>query len=386
MESKTIKEKDKTYIADTYRRFDLLLERGKGALLYGEGREFIDFGGGIAVNVFGASDSKWVKAVSTQAKRLAHTSNLYFSEPSVELAALLCEKTKLDKVFFSNSGAEANECAIKAARKYSFDKYGKGRFEIITLNNSFHGRTMATITATGQESFHDYFFPFLEGFVYAEADIEDIKSKLNARTAAVMLELIQGEGGVVLLDKTFVIELAKLCAERDILLIIDEVQTGTGRTGSLFAFMQYGVMPDILTTAKGLGGGLPIGVTLFSNKTANVLSAGTHGSTFGANLVASAGALCVMERLNDKFLKQVKAKGEYLKKKLLTLPKVKSVTGLGLMLGVEIEGDVKAAVLRAMDKGLLVLTAKEKLRLLPPLNISYKLLDKGWEILKEVLA
>jgi len=386
MESKTIKEKDKTYIADTYRRFDLLLERGKGALLYGEGREFIDFGGGIAVNVFGASDSKWVKAVSTQAKRLAHTSNLYFSEPSVELAALLCEKTKLDKVFFSNSGAEANECAIKTARKYSFDKYGKGRFEIITLNNSFHGRTMATITATGQESFHDYFFPFLEGFVYAEADIEDIKSKLNARTAAVMLELIQGEGGVVLLDKTFVIELAKLCAERDILLIIDEVQTGPGRTGSLFAFMQYGVMPDILTTAKGLGGGLPIGVTLFSNKTANVLSAGTHGSTFGANLVASAGALCVMERLNDKFLKQVKAKGEYLKKKLLTLPKVKSVTGLGLMLGVEIEGDAKAAVLHAMDKGLLVLIAKEKLRLLPPLNISYKLLDKGWEILKEVLA
>ena len=386
MESKTIKEKDKTYIADTYRRFDLLLERGKGALLYGEGREFIDFGGGIAVNVFGTSDSKWVKAVSTQAKRLAHTSNLYFSEPSVELAALLCEKTKLDKVFFSNSGAEANECAIKTARKYSFDKYGKGRFEIITLNNSFHGRTMATITATGQESFHDYFFPFLEGFVYAEADIEDIKSKLNARTAAVMLELIQGEGGVVLLDKTFVIELAKLCAERDILLIIDEVQTGPGRTGSLFAFMQYGVMPDILTTAKGLGGGLPIGVTLFSNKTANVLSAGTHGSTFGANLVASAGALCVMERLNDKFLKQVKAKGEYLKKKLLTLPKVKSVTGLGLMLGVEIEGDAKAAVLHAMDKGLLVLIAKEKLRLLPPLNISYKLLDKGWEILKEVLA
>ncbi len=386
METKTIKERDKTYIANTYQRYDLLLEKGKGALLYGEGKEYLDFGGGIAVNVFGAGDTEWVKAVNAQAKRLAHTSNLYYTEPSVELAELLCEKTKLSKVFFSNSGAEANECAIKAARKYSFDKYGKGRFEIITLKNSFHGRTMATLTATGQDSFHNYFFPFLEGFVYAEADLEDVKDKINSGTAAVMIELVQGEGGVLALNAKFVQALSKLCAEKDILLIVDEVQTGTGRTGTLYAYMQYGITPEILTTAKGLGGGLPIGATLFSDKTGEVLTSGTHGSTFGANLIASAGALCVIKRLDDAFLKSVKAKGEYLKKKLLKLGKVKSVSGLGLMLGIEIEGDAKAAVKSAMEKGLLILTAKDKLRLLPPLNISYRLLDKGVEILKEVLS
>lgn len=386
METQAIKQADKNYITDTYARYDLALDSGKGALLYGEGREFVDFGGGIAVNVFGAGDMKWVKAVNAQAKRLAHTSNLYFTQPSVELAALLCEKTGFRKVFFSNSGAEANECAIKAARKYSFDKYGKDRYEIITLKNSFHGRTMATLTATGQESFHNYFFPFLEGFVYAEADISDISNKISGRTAAVIIELVQGEGGVLPLNKSFVKALSELCAERDILLVVDEVQTGAGRTGTLYAYMQYGITPDILTTAKGLGGGLPIGATLFSEKTEKVLTPGTHGSTFGANLVASAGALSVMKRLDDKLLNSVKRKGEYLKKALLKLDKVKSVSGLGLMLGIEIEGDAKQALKSAMDKGLLLLTAKDRLRLLPPLNISYKLINRGLNILKEVLS
>ncbi|NCA66432.1 MAG: aspartate aminotransferase family protein [Clostridia bacterium] len=385
MSAQSKKNKDKKYIANTYARYDLMLQKGKGSALTGEGREFIDFGGGIAVNIFGAADNEWIKAVCKQTKKLAHTSNLYYTEPCIELAELLCKKTGLKKVFFSNSGAEANECAIKCARKYSFDKYGDGRYEIITLNNSFHGRTMATLSATGQQHFHNYFFPFLEGFAYAEPEIEDIVNKLSGKTCAIMLELVQGEGGVKVLTKDFVQAVDKLCKDKDILLIIDEVQTGNGRTGAMYAYMQYAIMPDIMTTAKGLGGGLPIGATLFAKKTENVLTSGSHGSTFGANPICAAGALSVMRRIDEKLLDEVCKKGEYIKTALLQLKKVKEITGLGLMLGVSIETDAKEAVRQCMEKGLLLLTAKDKLRLLPALNISYGEIDKGLEILKEVL-
>lgn len=386
MKAEIIKEQDKTYIANTYARYDLLLTHGKGATLYGEGKEYIDFGSGIAVNIFGAGDKEWADAVTLQVNRLAHTSNLYYTEPGVELAKQLCDRAGSSKVFFSNSGAEANECAIKAARKYSYDKYGKDRYEIITLNNSFHGRTIATLTATAQQEMHNYFFPFLEGFVYADANYADVSNKITDKTAAIMIELVQGEGGVIPLDPAFVNQIAEICCKKDILLIIDEVQTGNGRTGSLFAYMQYGIIPDIVTTAKGLGGGLPIGASLFFEKTANVLTSGVHGSTFGANLVATAGAISILSRLDDKLLNEVKIKGDYIKNSLKECSIIKSITGLGLMLGIEVEGNAKELLQQCMQKGLLVLTAKQKLRLLPPLNITYDELDKGLKILKEVLS
>lgn len=385
MDAKTLKEKDKLYIANTYARFDILIEEGKGSELKGEGREFIDFGGGIAVNTFGNADIEWAEAVYNQLKTLSHTSNLYYTEPCIAFAQTLCERTGFEKVFFSNSGAEANECAIKAARKYSSDKYGDNRYDIVTLKDSFHGRTMATLTATGQEDFHKYFNPFLEGFVYAKPTLESVVDVITDNTCAIIIELVQGEGGVNVLDKELVAAISKVCEEKDILLIVDEVQTGNGRTGSLYAYMQYGIMPDIITTAKGLGGGLPIGATMFGKKVANVLTSGSHGSTFGANPAIAKGALNILNRLDDNLLCAVVKKGEFIRNYLLALPKVKAVSGMGLMIGVEIEGDAKEAVKQSLEKGLLILSAKHKLRLLPPLNISEELLLQGLNILKEVL-
>lgn len=381
-------ESDKTYVANTYTRAPLVAELGKGALIGDEGgRSFIDLGSGIGVNAFGACDDEWIKAVETQLHKLSHLSNLYYTEPQALLARLLCERTGMKKVFFGNSGAEANECAIKCARKYSHDKYGEGRSTIITLTNSFHGRTMATLSATGQAAMHVHFGPFLEGFVNAPAnDFPALEALCSGSVCAVMMELVQGEGGVIPLDKSYVEAAAKLCAERDILLIIDEVQTGNGRTGTLYTYMQYDISPDIITTAKGLAGGLPMGCTMLGEKVENTLSAGTHGSTFGGNPICAAGALSIISRLDEALFSEVRKKGEYIKAELESAKGVKSVTGLGLMLGIETEKDAKVLAQECLDKGVIVLTAKSKLRLLPPLNIKQEELEKAIQILKGVLA
>ena len=380
MNSQQIKSLDQTYVAHTYGRFDLALVQGSGATAAdAEGNQYIDFGSGIGVNSLGYSDPQWAEAVAKQAALLNHTSNLYYTQPDVMLAQALCQRSGMKRVFFGNSGAEANEGAIKAARKYSFEKYGPDRYEIITLVNSFHGRTMATLTATGQESFHNYFFPFNEGFAYAAAnDMEDVKAKTTPKTCAILLEMVQGEGGVIPLDRDFVRQVAEYCKEKDLLLLVDEVQTGIGRTGSFFAYQQFGIQPDIVSCAKGLGGGLPIGGVLFSEKTQDVLGGGDHGSTFGGNPVVCAGANVVMERLDDAFLDEVKSKGTYLKEKLEQMDNVESVTGLGLMIGVQLKkGDAKSAAGACIQKGLLVLTAKSKVRFLPPLTITYEEIDEG---------
>lgn len=377
---------DKQYIANTYARVPLAFKSGKGSLITGmDGREYIDMGSGIAVSTFGLCDDEMIAAATTQLNIFAHTSNYYYSEPQAKLAALLCEKMGMKKVFFSNSGAEANECAIKAARKYSFDKYGADRHNIITLKNSFHGRTMATITATGQDAFHKYFDPFLDGFLYADAnDIEQIKNLAGDKNcAAVMIELIQGEGGVNDLDKAYVSQLAQFCAEQDILLIIDEVQTGCGRCGSFLCADTYGVKPDIVTSAKGLAGGLPIGATLFGEKTADTLGAGSHGSTFGGNPVSAAAAVSVVSRLNDALYKEVTEKSEYIKAELSGAKGIKSISGIGLMIGIETEKEAKKLAEALLQKGILVLTAQEKLRLLPALNIPFELLKKAVAAIKE---
>ncbi len=378
----------KNCIADTYVRAPLVASLGKGAQIHdAEGKELIDLGSGIGVNAFGACDDEWIKAVEAQLHRLSHLSNLYYTEPQAELAQLLCEKTGMKKVFFGNSGAEANECAIKCARKYSHDKYGDGRSTIITLTNSFHGRTMATLSATGQDAMHVHFAPFLEGFINAPAnDFPALEALCGSSVCAVMLELIQGEGGVIPLDKAYVEAAAKLCAERDVLLIIDEVQTGNGRTGTLYTFMQYGISPDIVTTAKGIAGGLPMGCALLGEKVENTLTAGTHGSTFGGNPICAAGALSIISRLDEALFSEVRKKGEYIKSQLEGAKGVKSVTGLGLMLGIETERDAKTLAQECLDKGVIVLTAKSKLRLLPPLNIKQEELEKAIQILKGVIA
>ena len=377
---------DKSFVASTYGRFPLELERGKGALLYGaDGKEYIDMGTGIAVNVFGVCDDEWTKAVKEQLDKLAHTSNLYYTEPCAKLAQLLCSKTGMKKVFFSNSGAEANECAIKVARKYSFQKYGEGRNTIVTLKNSFHGRTVTTLSATGQDSFHTDFMPFTDGFVYAEAnnkgEVVTLAKEHNA--CAVMLELVQGEGGVMKLDDSFVIEVADFCKRNDILLIIDEVQTGNGRTGSLYAYQQFGIIPDIVSTAKGLGGGLPIGATMLGEKVQDTLTPGSHGSTFGGNPVCCAGAYNIISRIDDELLNAVKQKSKYIFDELSDTDGIRSVSGMGLMIGLETEKDAKEVVAACREKGVLVLTAKTKVRLLPPLNIDDELLKKAVEIIKE---
>ena len=374
-------------IAPSYARFPVAIARGRGSLLYDiDGKEYIDLGSGIAVNAFGACDEEWIKAVTAQLGQIAHTSNLYYSLPQARLARLLCARTHFKKVFFSNSGAEANECAIKAARKYSADKYGEGRSRIVTLKNSFHGRTITTLSATGQDGFHKHFGPFTEGFAYAEANnYEDTASKLSDDCAALMIELIQGEGGINVLEKDYVANLAKLCKEKDILFIIDEVQTGNGRTGKLFCYEHYGIEPDIVTTAKGLGGGLPIGCTLFNEKTAEVLAPGTHGSTFGGNPICAAGAISIIERLTDELFAEVNKKSEYLKTTLSALKDVTQVAGMGLMLGIKTAKDPKEVANECIKKGVLVLTAKDKVRLLPALNIPFDVLKKGVAILSEVI-
>ncbi len=381
-------ELDKAYIANSYARASLVAAEGKGSqILDIDGKEYIDLGSGIGVNAFGACDDEWVKAVEAQLHKLSHLSNLYYTKPQVELAQMLCEKTGLKKVFFCNSGAEANECAIKCARKYSHDKYGAERSTIFTLTNSFHGRTMATLTATGQDAMHVHFCPFLEGFRYAPAnDFAALETLCDDTVCAVMLELVQGEGGVNPLDKEYVSLVAKLCAKRDILLVVDEVQTGNGRTGSLYAYMQYDIFPDIVTTAKGLGGGLPLGCAMLGEKVENTLTAGTHGTTFGGNPICAAGALNILSRIDDALMSEVKRKGEYIKSELEGAKGVKSVTGLGLMIGVETEKDAKEIAHECLEKGVIVLTAKSKVRLLPPLNISQEELQKAIQILKGVIA
>lgn len=384
-----IKADESQYLMHTYGRFSVALVKGKGAKAWDEsGKEYIDFTSGIGVNCLGYSDDGWVKAVSDQAAALQHISNLYYSPLQTELAKKLCKATGFSKVFFANSGAEANECAIKLARKYSFEKYGKERTEIVTLENSFHGRTVTTLAATGQEVFHNYFFPFTEGFTFAKAnDINSVKEKVNEKTCAVMVELIQGEGGVNPLDKEFVQQLADYCKENDLLLIIDEVQTGVGRTGTLYCYEQFGIKPDIVSSAKGIGGGLPMGACLCSEALANVMTPGTHGTTYGGNPIACAGALEVLSRVNTpEFLKSVQEKGQYIKEKLSAMDGVSQVRGMGMMIGVVLEKDnAKEVAAKCVENGLLVLTAKTLIRFLPPLNITEDEINKGLEIFKKCL-
>lgn len=384
-----IKADESQYLMHTYGRFNVALVKGKGAKAWDEsGKEYIDFTSGIGVNCLGYSDDGWVKAVSDQAAALQHISNLYYSPLQTELAKKLCKATGFSKVFFANSGAEANECAIKLARKYSFEKYGKERTEIVTLENSFHGRTVTTLAATGQEVFHNYFFPFTEGFTFAKAnDMNSVKEKVNEKTCAVMVELIQGEGGVNPLDKEFVQQLADYCKENDLLLIIDEVQTGIGRTGTLYCYEQFGIKPDIVSSAKGIGGGLPMGACLCSEALANVMTPGTHGTTYGGNPIACAGALEVLSRVNTpEFLKSVQEKGQYIKEKLSAMDGVSQVRGMGMMIGVVLENDnAKEVAAKCVENGLLVLTAKTLIRFLPPLNITEDEINKGLEIFKKCL-
>lgn len=383
-----IKE-DSENILNTYSRFKVVLESGNKEILKDiNGKEYIDFSSGIGTNVFGACDEKWVEAVCNQAHTLQHTSNLYYSIPQVKLAKLLIEKTNMKKVFFSNSGAESNEGAIKAARKYSFDKYGLGRSEIITLEGSFHGRTIATLSATGQDVFHQYFFPFVGDFKYAKVnDIEGLKSLINEHTCAIMIETVQGEGGVNALDPEFIKFIDKICKEKDLVFIVDEVQTGNGRTGYLYSYMEYDVHPNIVTTAKGLAGGLPFGAILFDDKLQHTLSYGMHATTFGGNPICAAAAYSVLSRIDDKLLDHVKECRKIIDEELKNDKNVIKTTGKGLMVGVELKEGIKASdvVNRCIEKGLIPLTAKSRIRLLPPLNISFDNLKKGLKILKEAL-
>lgn len=373
----------------SYGRYDLVLDSGSGRQAVDEnGKEYIDFGSGIGTNSLGYCNENWVRAICDQAHKIQHTSNYYYTKVQADFAKALCEIAGYTDMFFGNSGAEANECAIKIARKYSFDKYGKGRSNIITLVNSFHGRTLCTLSATGQDVFHNYFFPFVEGFVNVEANnIEDLRSKLDDTVCAVMFEYIQGEGGVMALKQEFVDEIFRLCAEKDVLTIADEVQTGVGRTGKFLAGDNFGKKADLTTLAKGLAGGVPIGVCLSGEKCAKVLTAGTHGSTFGGNPISCAGGLAVLETVNKPgFLDEVARKGAYIREKLLTSPEVASVSGMGLMIGIELKNKKAGDVVKAaLDKGLLLLTAKTKIRLLPPLTITYEEIDKGLEILLGLL-
>ncbi len=381
-----IKQIDKHYVANTYARFDLLLTRGDGSLVYDEtGKEYIDLGTGIAVNAFGVNDRAWKEAVIAQLDKIQHTSNLYYSEPCALLAKALCEKTGMKKVFFSNSGAEANECAIKAARKYGEIKKGKEYNVVVTLKNSFHGRTITTLSATGQDVFHEHFTPMTAGFVHAAAnDFNEMQTLIKShKCCAIMIELVQGEGGVMVLDKGYVKKLETLAKENDLLLIVDEVQTGNGRTGSLYAYMGYGITPDVVTTAKGLGGGLPIGATMLGERAKDLFTPGLNGSTFGGNPVCAAGALSVLERIDSKLLEDVKEKSAYIFSELTGAKGVKSVSGLGLMIGVECEKDAGEVIAACRERGVLVIKAKHKVRLLPALNIPFEQLKKAIKILKE---
>ena len=381
----SIKEIDKEFIANTYGRFDVALIKGKGSLAVAEdGSEYIDMATGIAVNTFGYCDDFWVSAVAEQLMELQHTSNLYYTVPCARLAQLLCEKTGMSKVFFSNSGAEANECAIKVARKYAADKYGTERNVILTLKNSFHGRTVTTLAATGQDNFHKDFLPLTEGFDYVEANnIEDLVEKASSdNIAAIMFEFVQGEGGVMPLTPEFVAKIFEIAKEKDIITIADEVQTGNGRTGALYAFMNYGVTPDIVSTAKGLGGGLPLGATMLSYKVSDVLKAGDHGSTFGGNPICCAGAISILNRLDEELFEEVNNKSKYIIDELSACEGVEAVDGMGLMLGITTKRPVDEVLKECMDAGVLVIKAKTKLRLLPALNIPWDLLKEAVEIIK----
>ena len=386
--TKSIKDIDKKYVMNSYNRYDLEIVEGMGVNCYDvDGKEYIDLSAGIGVNSLGFCEMGWVASVTQQVCKLNHTSNLFYSQPCALLAKSLCEKTGCDKVFFANSGAEANEGAIKLARKYSFDKYGKGRDKIVTLVNSFHGRTVATLSATGQDVFHNYFFPFNEGFEYATAnDFASVEKLVDESVCAVMMELVQGEGGVIALDRDFVKKVAELCNKKDVLLIIDEVQTGVGRTGKFLASEHFGIKPDITTLAKGLGGGLPIGAVLANEKCSATLGFSMHGSTFGGNPIVCAGANYVLARLDDDFLFSVEQKGEYFKEKLQEIDEIESISGLGLMMGLKLKTKTSSDVVKeGIKRGIIMLTAKDKVRLLPPLVITYDEIDKAVAIIKSIL-
>ena len=392
MTSNEIKTLTGQYVMNTYGRFDVAIDHGEGARLYDpEGREYIDFTSGIGVTALGYGNQPWVDAITAQAKKLGHVSNLFYTEPAAKLAEILCKRTGESCVFFANGGGEANEGMIKLARKYSFDKYGKGRATIITLNNSFHGRTITTLMATGQERFHQYFFPFTEGFRYADAnDLASLEAAAGDDVCAVMMELVQGEGGVLPLDKEYVAAVKKLCEERDWLLLDDEVQAGVGRTGTLFAFQQYDVLPDVASFAKGIAGGLPMSGIMANEKCRSVLGPGTHATTFGANPVCAAAGLAVQETMTEEFLNEVKEKGEYLRAGIeaLNLSCFGKTRGLGLMIGIEVKDGYKNGEIanKLIEAGLLVLTAGDGMRLLPPLVITKEEMDKGLAIMKSALG
>lgn len=391
MNSNNIKKDDKSYIANTYNRFDVAIKEGHGATLYDfEGKKYIDFSSGIGVNALGINDEEWVKAVCDQAHQIQHISNLYYTLPQAELAKLLTKKANMKKVFFCNSGAEANEGAIKTARKYSYDKYGEGRKDIITLEGSFHGRTIATLTATGQDKFHQYFGPFVEGFKYAKInDLENLKSMIDEHTCAIMIETVQGEGGVNNLDENFIKGIDKLCKEHDLIFIIDEVQTGNGRTGYFYSYQEYGITPDVVSTAKGLSGGLPFGAVLFGEKTENTLGYGEHGTTFGGNPICAAAALSVVKRIDDNLLLNVKKSRKIIEEVLSSSKCINKITGKGLMVGVDFTSPSGLGATdiakECIKKGVIVLTAKNRVRLLPSLNITESELREGLEILKGVI-
>ena len=382
----SIKSTDQQCIAHTYKRFDLAIVKGEGARCYDDsGRAYIDMTSGIGVNAFGYCDSEWADAVCEQARLLQHTSNLYYTAPCAELAELLCSRTGMAKVFFGNSGAEANECAVKVARKYAAEHKGAEYYHIITLNKSFHGRTLTTLAATGQDGFHHLFTPLTEGFLYADAeDVQGMERLMtDHKTAAVLLEVVQGEGGVNVLSQGYLKAVEDLCRAHDVLLMIDEVQTGNGRTGELYAYMNYDISPDVVTTAKGLAGGLPMGACLMNARTAEVLGYGDHGSTFGGNPVCAAAAISVMRRMDEAFLSDVKAKGDYIRSRLTAAGH--QVSGLGLMIGVKTGKPVAEVISQCMDNGVLCLSAKDKLRLLPPLNITMEEIDRAVSIIIEAL-
>ena len=386
-----LKTLDETYIMHTYGRFPVDIDHGEGATLYSlSGRKYIDFTSGIGVNSLGYANPQWIAAITAQIAKLGHISNLFYTQPAPLLARELCTRSGMSKVFFGNSGAEANEAMIKVARKYSFDKYGKGRSTIITLNRSFHGRTITTLTATGQEEYHNYFFPFNDAFRYADPNLESIQAQAGDDVCGVMVELIQGEGGLNPLDKDMVQALAGLCKEKDWLLLVDEVQTGIGRTGTLFAYQQFGIQPDVVSFAKGIAGGLPLGGILTNEKCSTVLTPGTHGSTFGANPVSTAAGLAVMAAIDQDFLTQVQEKGAYLRAGIqaLNCPALGDVVGMGLMLGIDVKGERtnKEVASLLIQNGLLCLTAGSRLRLLPPLVITKEEIDQGLAIMKQTLG
>ena len=384
-----IKETDKTYIAGTYNRFPVEIVSGKGSVVRDEtGKEYIDLGSGIGVTSFGIADELWQKAVTQQISKVQHTSNLYYTGPCALLAEKLCTKTGMKKVFFSNSGAEANECAIKAARKYAAEKKGRDHFTIITLENSFHGRTLTTLAATGQEHYHELFQPLTPGFAHVKAgDLEGFKKTAEeTKAAGVLMECIQGEGGVIPLDRDFVRSVAEYAKAHDIVLMFDEVQTGNGRSGKLYAYMNYGVQPDVVSTAKGLAGGLPLGATLLGEKLQDIFAPGDHGSTFGGNPVSCAAAISILDRIDDRLLEDINAKSRFIFEAFTGAAGVESIAGMGLMIGIKTAKPASDVVKKCLEKGVLCLTAKDRVRLLPALNIPMDVLEEAVNIIKEVMA